>query len=344
MQRSHDIAGIVMRAEERGGQAAVGKLLRQRSAIKSCAQSNAVVAGHGLHIHIVEEAGAEEFAVGRAVERDSAGESNTPQSGLSSKVFADMHHHPLQALLQRGGHVFMRGVDRLIGRATRNQIFVEVGARGGVSFALFAGLIQLEHGNADGAIVLEFHGLLKEGAEARRIAVRREAHDFVFVGVEIEAEMEGDERVENADGIVGADGAQLFHLAVVKVVDGKALNLAHGVVDDDERFIPARSVSGARGVGQVMADLVNFIERKGGQVALYLVEQDFFCEDLVVEAGRDFVLLIEAAIGCVVEAVGDLIDVVDGEAGLSEAEFDGVDRKVTGMFLAAKALLLGRGD
>ena len=62
---------------------------------------------------------------------------------------------------------------------------------------------------------------------------------------------------KNADGIVGGDGANLFERAVVKIVDAQALHLAHGVVDDDEALVPAGGVSGAGGVRQVMADLVN---------------------------------------------------------------------------------------
>ena len=235
-------------------------------------------------------------------------------------MLADVHHHALQALLQCRGHVFMVGVDGLVGSAARDQVLVEIRARGRVVFALFAGAVQLEHGNADGAVGAKLHGLGKKPAEARRVAVRREAHDLVLVGVEVEAEMEGDERVKNADGIVGGNGANLLQLSVVKVVDAQALHLAHGVVDDDEALIPAGGIGRAGGVRQVMADLVDLVERKARQIAAHLGQQGIAGEDLVVEVGGNFVAGIEAAVGSVVESVRDLVDFVDGDAGLSKAE------------------------
>ena len=93
-------------------------------------RGHAVVAGHGLHIDLVEEARTNQFAVGRAIQRDASGQSDAPQPGLLAKVPADVQDHALQALLKRGGHILMNGVD-WIGRVpARNQVFVEIRARG----------------------------------------------------------------------------------------------------------------------------------------------------------------------------------------------------------------------
>ena len=80
---------------------------------------------------------------------------------------------------------------------------------------------------------------------------------------------------------------------------------------------------------------------KPGRSRAHLPQQHVPGEDLLVEALRNFVLLVEAAIGSVVEAVRDLVDFVDGDAGLCEAEANGVDGKIAGVLLAAEALLLG---
>ena len=86
------------------------------------------------------------------------------------------------------------------------------------------------------------------------------------------------------------------------------------------------------------------IERKARQIAAHLVEQRLARENLLVELRRNFVAGIEPAVGSVVEPVRNLVNFVDGDAGLVEAEADGVDGKVAGVLFAAEALLLGRGN
>src|SRR5208337_2588282 len=156
------------------------------------------------------------------------------------------------------------------------------------------------------AVGAKLHGIGKKPAEARRVAVRRKAHDLVLVGVEVKAEMEGDERVKNAHGIVGGHGANLLQLSAVKIVDAEAL-------------IPAGCIGRAGGVRQVMADLVDVVERKARQIAAHLSQQGIAGKDFVVEAGGNFVGGIEAAVRSVVESMRDLVDFEDGDAGLSEA-------------------------
>ncbi len=153
--------------------------------------------------------------------------------------------------------------------------------------------------------------------------------------------MEGDERVKNAHGIVGAHGADFFQFSVMEVVDAQALNLAHGVVDDDEALVPSGGIGRAGGVRQVMADLMDVIEREAGQIASHLGQQGIAGENLVVEASGNFVPGIESAVGSVIETVCDFVDFKDGEAGLSKAKVDGVDGKVASVLFAAKTLLLG---
>ena len=238
----------------------------------------------------------------------------------------------------------MDGSDGVVGVTARDQVLVEVSARGNVVFALFAGLIELEDGNADGAVRAELYGLVEEGAEALRVAVGGEAHDFVFVGVEVEAKVERDERVEDSDGVVGTDGADAFDFAVVEVVDAEAFDLAHGVVYDDEALIPTGGESGAGGVGHVVADGEDLGCGKAGKIAGNLGKKGFAGEDVAIEPGGDFVGGVEVAEGRVVKAVGDLINVVDGDAGLSEAEVDGVDGKVAGVLLCGESFLFGGSD
>jgi len=124
--------------------------------------------------------------------------------------------------------------------------------------------------------------LVEEGAEAGRVSVWGEAHDLVFVGVEVEAKVEGDERVQDSDGVVSADGADLFHLTVVEFVDAEAFDLTHGIVDDDEALIPARGVSRAGGMGQMVTDGKDLAFGKAGEIAADLSKQGFAGEDLAI--------------------------------------------------------------
>src|SRR6266478_5152731 len=69
--------------------------------------------------------------------------------------------------------------------------------------AFVSGAVQSERGDSDRAIRTQFYSLFEECAKTLRISIRGEPHDFVFVGVEIEAEMKRNQRIENPDGILG---------------------------------------------------------------------------------------------------------------------------------------------
>src|SRR5450631_3150676 len=109
-------------------------------------------------------------------------------------------------------------------------------------------MVQFQNRNANGAIVAQFHHLLKQSAEASAIPVGRQAHDFVLVGIEVESEMECDQRIEDPDGVVGTYGMEFLKLAIVKIVDADTLGFSHGVVHNDEALIPSGGVGRAGSV------------------------------------------------------------------------------------------------
>jgi hypothetical protein len=78
---------------------AVRHLSRLRRSVQGGAQGGAIVAGCGLNVDVVEKAGAEELAVGRAIEGDSPGEGEASQSQLLPEVTAEMQHGLVEALL-----------------------------------------------------------------------------------------------------------------------------------------------------------------------------------------------------------------------------------------------------
>ena len=70
-------------------------------------QSHAVVTGHGLHIDFIEQPRTHQLAIGRAVQRNPSGQSNSPQSRLLCEVAADVEDRFVQALLKSGSHILM---------------------------------------------------------------------------------------------------------------------------------------------------------------------------------------------------------------------------------------------
>src|SRR5271156_2087761 len=81
------------------------------------------------------------------------------------------------------------------------------------------------------------------------------------------------ERVENADRIVGRNFADLFQISAIAVEDRSALRLSHRVQHHYQALVPARREVGARGMAQMMADLVNALSRESRAVPANLFEQ-----------------------------------------------------------------------
>ena len=80
-------------------------------------------------------------------------------------------------------------------------MFFEIAPRRTVGFTVITLLIEAQDGNLD-CSVQEFDGLFEKVAVAGGISVGRQAHDLVFVGVEIKTEVQRDHRIEFVDGIV----------------------------------------------------------------------------------------------------------------------------------------------
>lgn len=115
-------------------------------------------------------------------------------------------------------------------------------------FAFVARPIYTKKRGSDGSVLVEFDGLLEKGAEARGIAVGREAHDLVFVRVEIESEVQSDRGIEDADGIAGRHFLQLFQFSVAGMIDRGALHFAHAVDDENQALLPPRAKISACGM------------------------------------------------------------------------------------------------
>ena len=107
---------------------------------------------------------------------------------------ANVQHHFVEALLKSSRDVAMIVGDFRVRSALRNQVLFQVAPRSSVGLAVLALFVQAQDGNLDRAVVEEFDGLLEEMAIARGISIGRQTHDLVFVGIEIEAQVQRDER------------------------------------------------------------------------------------------------------------------------------------------------------
>src|SRR5690349_4677803 len=128
-------------------------------------------------------------------------------------------------------------------------MFREVSACCQVVLAFVSRLVQVKKTDADGSVFVQFHGLLEEWPEARRVAVGRKAHDLVLVCVEVKSEMQGHNGIENANGISSRSFLEFFELAVAGMINRSTLNLSHAIDDQDQTLVPTGAKIGACGVG-----------------------------------------------------------------------------------------------
>src|SRR5229473_3065896 len=123
--------------------------------------------------------------------------------------------------------VFVR--DLCIRIARLQQVISEILSSGQIILALVTRPVHPKEWDADGPVVEKLDRLLEERPESIRIAVRGEAHNLVFVGIEIETQMKRDHRIEYADGIARRYFAESVQSAIVSMICGCALELPHAV-------------------------------------------------------------------------------------------------------------------
>ncbi len=229
--------------------------------------------------------------------------------------------------------------DVRIRRSLRNQMFFQVAPRRSVIFAIVARFIQPQNRNLDRAIRQQLHRLLEKVPIARGIAVRRQSHDFVFVGIEIESEMQRDHRIQNSDRILCGDLGQLVDLIALGAIRGHAVRLAHSIEHDDQALVPARRVKRARRMRQVMIHLMHFFRRKSRQMLLHFCQQFLARKNFLVLLLAGLVQHERRAIRRVIESVRDLVDVADLDSRRIETILNRADRKIASVLLATESLL-----
>src|SRR5436309_11906729 len=93
--------------------------------------------------------------------------------------------------------------DLVLRLARPNQAPFQIMPRRGIVFTLLPSPVLHQHRDANGAVLAQLDGLVEESSKTPRIAIRRQTHDLILVGVEIESQVERDQRIENSQGIQG---------------------------------------------------------------------------------------------------------------------------------------------
>src|ERR1035437_8339497 len=83
--------------------------------------------------------------------------------------------------------------DLCVGRSSGYEVFVQVGTGREISLAFLSRTIEPKNRNSKRTIGVQLDRLLKESAETLRVAIRRQPHDLVLIGVEIEAQVRSEE-------------------------------------------------------------------------------------------------------------------------------------------------------
>src|SRR5271156_684770 len=186
------------------------------------AKRSPVVTGGRLHVDFVEQTGAGQLSIRAAIESHPARHRDFAESGGRAKMAADVENRAIQRRLKRCGNVAMGLRDLSVRLAKRYEVSRQPVARLQIVFAVVPGAVQTENWNSNCAVSTAFDNLLKNAFKLPRVAVWREPHDLVFVGIEIEAEMIRYQRVDNTERIVRRNFTELFQFSAIAVEDRSA--------------------------------------------------------------------------------------------------------------------------
>ena len=318
-------------------------------------QCAAGVTRRGLDPDVVEPTVPQDLAVGDAVQRDPACQTQVGDAGLRPERAGQPQHRFLNHGLHRGGQIHVPLRQRLNGRARRaaeQRLEPAVGHREAGT------VVEIVEVKAERAVRLQVDHVVEDGAHVLRLAVGREAHHLVFAGIDFETGVEGERRIEQPQGVRKIDLPR--HLQVVAVTDpyGGGGPLADPVHGQDHRVPKGRRVERARRVRLMVLGKQQFgvpIHVRGE--ASQFPAQQVLLKQLLLDPNRyrhgegteaprrechvGFEEPFELEERLVVE--GNPVNVVECDAGFIETPSDGVGGIARVVFLAREAFLLRRG-
>src|SRR6185437_13709910 len=158
-------------------------------------ESAAGVAGGGLDPEVGERAFAEEATVSDAIERDAAGEDEIFPAGEAMQFARHGGDDFFGDELNARGEIHVALLDVLLGRTGRAaEESVELFVRHRQALAI----VEIGHVHLETAIRAQVDEMLANGIGEARLAVRSEAHEFVFAAAYLEAAVIGEGGIEQA--------------------------------------------------------------------------------------------------------------------------------------------------
>ncbi len=212
-------------------------------------QRAAGIAGGRLDPDVVELPVAQHLAVGHAVQRDTAGETKIAHAGFGANRTGQLQHDLLRCRLDRGGQIHMVLGQRFAGRPRRTaEQFVELRAGHGQAGAVIeVGLVEPE-----GAIRLQVDQVIENLVDILGLAIGRQAHQFVFARIHLEAGVVGKRRIQQAERMREVDFLEDFQR--VAAPDGQRGGgpFADAVHGQHGGLLEGRGEEGAGGMAQVV--------------------------------------------------------------------------------------------
>jgi len=313
------------------------------------------VARGRLDEQAVEDAGAQQDAVGDAVERDAAGHAQVALAGELAGVPRQLEDDLLGDLLDRLGQVHLARADRRLGLARRSA---EQGGELVVRHHQAVEVAEVVHVEAERAVLADVHQLFLDDVVVLAFAVRREAHELVLAGVHLEAGEVGEGRVEEAQGVREGDLLHQLERIPFADADRRRRPLADAVESEHRGLLERGRVEGARRVRLVMLGEED-VRRLGEAAALQRLVDVRRNPQLLAQPDRDRLHrraqaarrhgqiglqdAVELEQRLVVEDHAAQIGAV-GDAAFGEAVAHGVVGEPFVVLLAREALFLRRGD
>ncbi len=165
---------------------------------ESRAQRCAGIAGGGLNPDTAKAPVAEDFAVDQAVPCDASGQAQVFETGLGSQSAGHAQHDLLENGLNRRGQVGVPLRDAILGPA-RPASEQRMEARVGHGQA--GAKIEVIQVQAKGAVGLYIDEVFADLGRVDAFAIGRQAHQFVFPGVDLEAGIVGEGRIQQTERV-----------------------------------------------------------------------------------------------------------------------------------------------
>ena len=194
-----------------------------------------------LNPDVADGAVAQHFAVGDAIERDPAGEAQLFHAGFGGERPRKPQHHFFRHCLDRGGkvHLALGQPDvRLARRAAEQRVEARIG------HGQPGAIIEIVEVEPERAVGFEIDEMVENFLRVFRLAIGREPHDLVLAGIDLEAGVIGEGRIEQAERMREMDLLGDGEIAAAPDAGRTRGPFADAVHGEHRRLIERRRIEG----------------------------------------------------------------------------------------------------